>query len=225
MEPNPMTESRPFEYPAVIDEICQLGWRGLSADDMVSVAWAYYFFSIQFRENLKIARGLYPHDEKLAQLEREECDTDNLSPWPGVTEAGERVNHDEFMRRTIALLPIDPARERRLRAIGESYLADMRRQDAAARAASIASYEDGGLETVFTAILTFDGWEQPMLKAFRHFLAQHVMFDSDPAQGHGALSRHIPVDDRVLPMWLGFKRLFVESVPSLAEASIMMAAE
>ena len=77
-----------YEYPRVIEEICQLDWQGLAPDDMVSVAWAYYYFSIQFRESLKAARSLYPQDEKLMQLEQEECDTPNLSPWPGVAEAG-----------------------------------------------------------------------------------------------------------------------------------------
>ena len=92
-----------FAYPAVIDDICGLRWSSLSSEEMVDAAWAYYFFSIQFRESLKAARSLYPDDEKLMQLEREECDTDNLSPWPGVTVRGERVNHDEFMRRVLGL--------------------------------------------------------------------------------------------------------------------------
>ena len=83
-----------FAYPAVIDDICGLRWSSLSSAEMVDAAWAYYFFSIQFRESLKAARSLYPTDEKLMQLEQEECDTDNLSPWPGVTAPGERVNHD-----------------------------------------------------------------------------------------------------------------------------------
>jgi hypothetical protein len=51
------------------------------------------------RENLEIARRLYPNDTKLQQLEREECNTDNLSHWPGVASAAEKMNHDEFMRR------------------------------------------------------------------------------------------------------------------------------
>ena len=75
-----------FEYERVIDGISQLPWEGLSSEEMVSAAWAYYFFSIQFRENLRIARAMYPSDEKLADLESEECDTDNLSPWYPVAE-------------------------------------------------------------------------------------------------------------------------------------------
>ncbi len=203
------------EYQAVIDGICNLDWQGLGGDDMTSVAWAYYYFSIQFRENLKTARSLHPHDAKLRQLEAEECDTANLSPWPGVAAAGEAMNHDEFMRRTLELTPIEATRSQRFETIGHCYLADMRALDPTVRAASIASYEDGGLERVFRAILQFSGWDTSLLRAFRHFLAEHVRFDSDPEQGHGALSRHIEVDDRILPLWAGFRDLLVGCVPAL----------
>ena len=100
-----MEVTEQLQYQRAIDEICELDWQGLTSQDMISVAWAYYYFSIQFRENLKIARALYPDDEKLKHLEREECDTDNLSPWPGVAEIGEKMNHDEYMRRTLDMLP------------------------------------------------------------------------------------------------------------------------
>jgi len=204
-----------FEYPRVINEICDLGWRGLSSDDMVSVAWAYYYFSVQFRESLNAARDTYPSDEKLMQLEEEECDTANLSPWPGVAEPGEMMNHDEYMRRTLELTPIDPQRACLLQSVGENYLRITRSLDEKARAASIASYEDGGLESVFKAILEFGGWNNDLLRSFEHFLAEHVRFDSDPEQGHGALSRHIRLDDSILPLWQGFRDLLVQSVPAL----------
>ena len=211
-----MTSIGDFEYHKVIDKICQLNWQALSSEDMTSVAWAYYFFSIQFRENLKTARSLHPHDGKLRRLEEEECDTDNLSPWPGVAHPGERMNHDEYMRRTLELMPIDEKLSQRFEAIGQSYLTTMRKLDPGIRAASIASYEDGGLEKVFKAILEFSRWDNALLQSFEHFLAEHVRFDSDPEQGHGALSRHITVDDRILPLWEGFRQLLVTCVPSLS---------
>jgi hypothetical protein len=116
-----MSVSQEFAYPKVIDGICQLDWRGQNTEAMVSVAWAYYYFSIQFRENLEIARKLYPEDIKLQQLEREECNTANLSPWPGVATDGEAMNHDEYMRRTLALLPIPSERAAHLTAIGRRH--------------------------------------------------------------------------------------------------------
>ena len=205
-----------FAYPAVIDKICGLRWSSLSSAEMVDAAWAYYFFSIQFRESLKAARSLYPDDEKLMQLEREECDTDNLSPWPGVTARGERVNHDEFMRRLLKLGAKDPARELELEAIGTAYLSKTRSVAKAAQAASIASYEDGGLEAVFKAILTYTRWDNPLLQAFEHFLSQHILFDSDPDGGHGSLSRHMKLDDGILPLWQAFYDVLVAAVPALA---------
>ena len=73
-----------FAFEQVIDDICELQWNELSQEDLISVAWAYYYFSVQFRECLEIACKFYPDDERLLQLDQGERDTDNLSPWPGV---------------------------------------------------------------------------------------------------------------------------------------------
>ena len=67
-------------YEQVIDEICNLNWAKLNEEDLIRVAWAYYHFSVQFRECLEIAREMYPDDERLLQLDRGERSTDNLSP-------------------------------------------------------------------------------------------------------------------------------------------------
>lgn len=206
----------PFQFRQVVDEICNLEWHSLTSEEMIAAAHAYYYFSIQFRENLQIARSLYPNDDKLLQLEEGECDTGNLSPWPGVAAPGERMDHDEFMRRTLGLLPIEQHQAERFRSIGEAYLANVRARDPFARALSIVSYEDGGLESVFKAILRFESWDNPLLRAFQHFLIEHIRFDSDPDEGHGALCRHLPPDDRVLVFWEAFRNILTDCVPSLA---------
>jgi hypothetical protein len=211
-------------YESVIDEICQLDWAGLTRDELTHTAWAYYFFSIQFRENLQIARKLHPDDDKLKQLEREECNTSNLSPWPGVAEAGEKMNHDEFMRRTLALSEIDPTKRAELKNLGTSYLSKVRKVDEATRALSLASYEDGGLERLFRAFLTSPHWDTPLLQAFQHFLTEHIRFDSDPDQGHGALSRHLTPDDRILPLWTALKDLLLKAVPALRHSPSLVQA-
>ena len=77
-----------FVYQEVIDDICDFNWNGLTQEDLIDVAWAYYHFSVQFRENLEIARNLYPDDERLMELDRGKRDTDNFSPWPGVPRSG-----------------------------------------------------------------------------------------------------------------------------------------
>ena len=99
-------ESPKASYEQVIDEICNLNWAKLNEEDLIRVAWAYYHFSVQFRECLEIAREMYPEDERLLQLDHGERNTDNLSPWPGVAAVGEKMNHDEFMRRTLELAKI-----------------------------------------------------------------------------------------------------------------------
>lgn len=204
-----------FAYERVIDEICNLDWASLTQEELINVAWVYYYFSIQFRESLEIARDLYPDDERLLQLDHGERDTDNLSPWPGVAAAGERMNHDEFMRRTLGLTEISTIARRHLENIGQSYLTKVNAMDGKIRALALASYEDGGLERVFGAILKAQKWNDPLLQAFKHFLDEHIRFDSDPEQGHGALCRHLRPDDRVLPLWAEFRQMFVEAAPRL----------
>ena len=205
-------------HEGLIKDICSSDWSRLTRDDLINVAWAYYHFSIQFRENLETALELDPGDALLQKLDHGERNTDNLSPWPGVAKTGEKMNHDEFMRRALALAPIDERRQRRLEAIGQTYLAAVRSMDKASRALSIASYENGGLDAVFRSILTARCWEGPLLQAFRHFLTEHIKFDSDPEHGHGALCRHLTPDDRVLSLWSAFRQMLVETVPGLTHS-------
>jgi hypothetical protein len=209
-----LADWRPYlRFERVIDDICELSWESVGSDQVMRVAYMYYFFSIQFRENLEIALQLHPKDNQLQSLYREECDTANLSPWEGVAEPGERLNHDEFVRR---LLLLDPQRElNSLTAVGEAYLRDIRQIDPSIRAMSIGSYEDEGLSKVFEAILRAPIWEGRGQAAFRHFLVKHIEFDSEPEDGHGALSRHLKPDDRILPLWTSFRSILTAAVPSL----------
>jgi hypothetical protein len=206
-----------FAYEQVIDDICDLNWVSLTQEDLINIAWVYYYFSTQFRESLEITRRLYPNDDRLRQLDLGERDTDNLSPWPGVAAKGERMHHDEFMRRTLELTPISDSSRRRLETIGQSYLTKVRAMDGKIRALALASYEDGGLERVFRAILKAQNWDDPLLQAFKHFLDEHIRFDSDPEAGHGALCRHLKPDDRVHPLWVEFRQVLVEAAPRLTK--------
>ena len=219
-EATPMTTSHSPEtlaFPRIIAEICGFNWADLTPEQSLHSAWAYYYFSIQFRENLQIACTLFPDDANLAHLAREECDTSNLSPWEGVARRDEKMDHDEFMRRLLLLAPISDDRRNEFETIGHRYLDEVRSTDALTRALSIASYEDGGLENVFRAMLHMPAFDTPALRAFRHFLSEHIRFDSDPDGGHGALSRHLRPDDRILPLWTAFARLLVEFVPALEQ--------
>jgi hypothetical protein len=211
--PQPSTTPR-FVFHSVIDGICRMAWDQLDSDEVMRVAAAYYFFSVQFRESLEVARARHPDDAKLAELWEGECDTDNLSPWPGIAAAGERMNHDEFMRRVIELHPA--GQDKRLIETGLAYLRKTRSLDDAARAASIASYEDAGLSQVFSAMLRAPHWYCQAQRAFRFFLEEHIRFDGDDGAGHGSLSRHLPLDDRVLPLWTSFRDLLATAVPKLA---------
>jgi hypothetical protein len=203
-----------FRFDKIIDEISQFQWENIGADEVIQVAKAYYYFSIQFRENLEIACRLHPNDQRLIKLREGECDTDNLSPWPGVAAVGERLNHDEFVKRFLRFKAID--REEYLTGIGQAYLNRVYDLDENTRAVSIASYEDGGLSRVFHAILRARDWEGAGPRAFKFFLEQHIRFDDDDDGGHGALSRHLHPDDDILPLWVAFRDLLVAAVPKLA---------
>ena len=85
--------------------------------------------------------------------------------------------------------------------------------DPVTRAMSLSSYEDGGLETVFRAMLTAPDWNEPSLGAFRHFLVEHIKLDSGE---HGGLCRHLVADDRILPLWNAFRDILVGAAPRLA---------
>jgi hypothetical protein len=203
-----------FVFDQVIDGICRMAWDELNNDEIMRVAKAYYYFSIQFRENLEIACARHPGDDKLAELWTGECDTDNLSPYEDVAAPGERLNHDEFMRRLLCFHPA--GHDERLTDAGLVYLDKTREVDDAARAASIASYEDTGLSRVFGAMLRAPHWYGRGQRAFRFFLEEHIRFDSEDGAGHGSLSRHLAPDDRILPLWTGFRDLLTTAVPKLA---------
>ncbi len=194
----------------IIDSIHRLPWENLVKQEVIRVARAYYFFSVQFRENLEIACSLWPDDEGLVRLYGEECNTDNLSPWPGIAAPCERLNHDEFIKRLLALEPTDDAA--RLDAAGHAYLAVTRGFDDVTRAQSIIGYEDGGLSKVFEAMLRAPCWDGPGALAFKFFLEQHIQFDKNEGAGHGAMVRHIKTTCDVSPLWAAFRQILVSSV-------------
>jgi hypothetical protein len=204
-----------FYFEQLIEEICGMPWERLNADEILQVALAYYYFSVQFRENLEIACSLNPKNKLLKLLRREECNTANLSPWENIAAEGEAMNHDEFMRRLLALQPIAGAGV--IERNGQAYLALVRSVDDGARAKSIRSYEDGGLFSVFSSMLRATHWEGEGQRAFRHFLELHISFDSPETTGHGALSRHIALDDSIAPLWLAFRDLLRCAVPAFAD--------
>src|SRR5271165_638521 len=200
-------------YPNVIAEIEDLNWTELSREELMAACAAYYYFSVQFVQAVDIACALYPADSSLITLRQGECDTDNLSPYPGVAEPREKMNHDEFMRRTVAMSSLDQDERSRIDRLGQAYLAEVNRYDAVTRAMSLSSYEDGGLEKVFGAMLTAKDWDEPSLGAFRHFLVEHIKLDSGE---HGGLCRHLVADDRVLPLWEAFRNILIAAAPRLA---------
>lgn len=202
-----------FAFEDVISNISEMPWNRLGNFDILKIAKVYYYFSIQFRENLEIACELYPADENLKKLKKEECNTDNLSPFSGIAEIGEKMDHDEFMRRLLLLERV--GEEQHLERLGLEYLRQVRSLDKRVRALSIVSYEDGGLSTIFQAILRVPHWHGPGPNAFKFFLEEHVKFDLDDNAGHGALSRHMEKSDEILPLWSEFENLLVGAVPLL----------
>jgi len=209
------TEITATSFKKIIDDICDLNWSALSAEELTNVAWAYYYFSVQFCENVGIAREMFPDDPRIAELDAGERNTDNLSPYPGVVAPGEKIDHDNFMRRTLTLTPIDDVRRRRLEAIGAAYLDKVHAADAMTRARSLVTYEDGGLERVFRAICAAQIWDTELLGAFRHFLIGHIALDSNPETGHGSLCRHLTPTREVYDLWIAFKDALIASAPGL----------
>jgi hypothetical protein len=117
-------------YPHVVDEICRFRWSKINRNELLAVCRAYYYFSRQFCETLEIACRRHPLDHQLAELWNAECNTDILSPYPGLAAPGERMSHDEFMRRILAISSLDRDARARVDRLGTEYLADIRRVDA-----------------------------------------------------------------------------------------------
>jgi hypothetical protein len=202
-------------YLKIIDEIGNLNWQGLERHELMMACRAYYYFSRQFVDAVHIACDLYPSDRNLISLREGECETDNLSPYPGIAEKGEKMNHDEFMKRVVDSASLDQLARERVDSFGHEYLAEVSRMDPLTRAMALSSYEDGGLEAVFHAILTAPDWNEPSLGAFKHFLVEHIKLDSGEGS-HGSLCRHLVADDRILPLWIGFRDLLIRAAPSLS---------
>jgi hypothetical protein len=200
-------------FPNVIEEIETFNWQQLTRGELMAACAAYYYFSVQFVEAVGFACKLYPSDPKLIELRNGECDTDNLSPYPGIAKPGEKMNHDEFMRRTVAMSSLDRDERSRIESLGRAYLAEVNQFDPITRAMSLSSYEDGGLERVFGAMLKAKDWDEPSLGAFRHFLVEHIKLDSGE---HGGLCRHLVADDRILPLWEAFRNILIAATPRLA---------
>ena len=81
-------------YRLIVEDIARLQWDILSQEELRAIACAYYYFSIQFREGLELACELNPWDERGSwNCARGEVDTDNLSPFPNIAVAGERMDH------------------------------------------------------------------------------------------------------------------------------------
>lgn len=199
-------------YKIIIEEIRAMNWPLLNRRELMSVCRAYYYFSRQFVEAVHIACALYPDDEQLSALRDGECDTDNLSPYSGIAQHGEKMDHDEFMRRVIVIANLDEHDRNRVDALGRNYADKIAPFDDLTRAMSLSSYEDGGLEVVFRGMLTAPDWDEPSLGGFRHFLSEHIRLDSGE---HGALCRHLVADDQVLPLWVAFRDLLVAAAPTL----------
>jgi len=185
-------------YQRVIDEIVDFSWQGLKRTELLAACRAYYYFSKQFVDAVHIACDLYPADQN------------------GIADKGEKMNHDEFMRRVIESASLDEVTRERVDGLGREYLAEVSRMDRLTRAMALSSYEDGGLEAVFGAMLRAPDWNEPSLGAFKHFLVEHIKLDSGEGS-HGSLCRHLVADDRILPLWAAFKNLVVAAAPRLAD--------
>lgn len=202
------------DFERTINDICNAQWEFATVEQLLNICHIYYYFSVQFRENLEIACQLYADDVNLKRLFKEECNTDNLSPWRGIARPAEKLDHDEFIHRALLLEP------RRLHhivldEIGRHYLEKIRKIDLLSRVKSISSYENGGLQRVFLSILRAPRWDGPILEAFRFFLLKHVEFDSRAEGGHGSLCRHLVPDCSVAPVWRAFKDLLGAAVPEI----------
>src|SRR5579863_4743622 len=62
-----MLAQRP-RYEQTVDEICDLKWSNISRKELMAIAVAYRYFSVQFCETVELACARHPDDRMLYEL-------------------------------------------------------------------------------------------------------------------------------------------------------------
>tara|TARA_B100001989_G_C24540621_1_gene467343 strand:- start:1554 stop:2237 length:684 start_codon:yes stop_codon:yes gene_type:complete len=198
-----------FQASSGVERICNLGWEDLSENQVKRALHGFYFFSQKFVDNLRTASNLYPEDDGIKSLMQEELNTDNLSPYNGVADEGEAMDHDVFLRRVIQISGLSEEENEELFTKGKQYLEAMDQMPPEAQLQCLVSCEDGGAIQMYSSVLkaqVLDS-EDPALQAFKHFLQKHVEFDNEEGAeaGHGTLVRKFEMEDKHIgPFWNHF---------------------
>lgn len=204
-EPKPEGD---YGYKKVIEEIKNLEWEKLSAEELQQLMYLSYAAAVEFAEAVRIALELYPENEKIKAMAGGELSTDNLEN----EEYKESGDHCEFLKHFLDKYQIVPSGQ--VKQTADEYLAACRKLSAHTRAMSIFSREQE-LHSIFEEILKAKDWSADGLKEYRYYLERHIGLDTEEG-GHGELTEQMPIDDSVQEFYEARLNLY-RALPKLFE--------
>jgi hypothetical protein len=196
------------DYKKVVEEIKNLEWEKLSAEELQDLMYISYIAAVEFAESLRVALELYPDDEKIKKMAQEELSTGNLK-YKDYETVGD---HSAFLEHFIDNYKIKPSEEVEQQAV--KYLESCRKMSGRTRAMSIFSREQE-LSRIFEEILKAKDWEADGLEEYRYYLKTHIDLDSSQG-GHGEQTQHMPIDDSVREFYEARLELYT-AIPKLFE--------
>ena len=175
-------------HKELVQEIAALPWETATPDDIILLSLCT---AREFSESLRLAKKVYPNDERLDEMMAGELKTDNMA-FEDYTALGD---HWEFLAHFVDkyhLVPSSPLIEE---AMGR-YLTYVRSLSDADRAMTIFSREEE-LTLIFEKIVAAHDWDAFGRTFYKYYLAQHILFDSGD-NGHAWLTKHFPVHEPTL---------------------------
>lgn len=202
---------QPLEYKTVVEKIKSLNWENLDNQELQQLMYLSHVSAREFAEALRIALKLYPENENLQEMARGELQTNNLS----FGDYQAKGDHADYLGHFLEKMEVP----KHLTILGDLYQAACRELDDKTRAMSIFSREEE-LSGIFERILKAKDWSTSELTAFRHYLEQHIAFDSNKG-GHHDLTKEFPIDDSVKPFYEARLNMY-RAIPKLFEAKSEM---
>lgn len=196
-----------MNYKQLVNDIKNLKWRNLSADELEELMILSAYAAIEFAESLRITLELYPESCGLKEMASGELNTNNLL----FNDYNRTGNHADFLFHFIDKNSLIANRPE-IRDAGNKYRYEVRKLKPEIRAMSIVSREHE-LPGIFREILKARNWSTPSLAAFRYYLEQHIYLDSKEG-GHADLLSGYQVTDEVASFYRVRLEMYL-CIPSL----------
>ncbi len=179
-----------MKYIEIVRLIRELNWKDLSTSELECLMILSAYAAREFAESLRITLALHPESTEFRDMSVGELDTNNIQH----EEYSRTADHADFLWYFIEKYQVFQHHPEAITA-GESYLNRVRVLPREVRAMSIVSRERE-LPGIFEQVLKATDWSTPALRAFRHYLVEHIRLDSMEG-GHADLLSNFQVTNSV----------------------------